>query len=242
MSSYDGATSLKENIQANSSTSGPYNRSYGSGTTLKENVQDDSSLTGPYYRSYAGGNIFREPTATNNTEEHSIGLAGSTVAVVVKDVSEQPLAGQTPTWLVYKNAITGADQAAPSVSDLGLGNYKFTLTGTAPVGLLDLGDGAIPRYRSYSAFSSVWSFPAFTQQGVPLPGLTPTWHSLKRVSNGTNYTPQPSISALGGGLYKTTFLSERLTGVIDLGETASPRFVDYDTHRPVILIPLSGEI
>lgn len=166
---------------------------------------------------------------------------GAVVTFIAKDSTGAPLPGAPTTWAVYKNAVTGVDQAVPSITDLGLGNYKFTLTGTEPAGILDLGSSAQPRYLTFVSVASIWVFAAFSLLGQPLAGLSPTWVSLKRASDGINYTPQPSINQIGGGLYKTDFLSERLTGVIDLGATASPRYIAYDTNRPTILVPLASE-
>lgn len=71
----------------------------------------------------------------------------------------------------------------------------------------------------------------FSNAGVPATGLTPTWNSLKKVSDGTNYTPQPAIYEVGGGWYKTSLTpSEDLTGVIDGGAALgnSDRYVSVD--------------
>jgi hypothetical protein len=62
----------------------------------------------------------------------------------------------------------------------------------------------------------------FSSLGVPSTGLTPTWNSLKNVSDGTDYTPQPTISAIGGGWYKFTLdldSFDHVVGVIDGGGT-----------------------
>lgn len=163
---------------------------------------------------------------------------GRVITVKGWDQNGVPNAALVPTWVVYANAITNTALSPPGVTNLGGGNYKFTATGANPAGILDLGSTALPRYFVYVSFSSVFVFAAFSLLKAPLPGLSPTWVTLKRVSDGTNYTPQPALSAIGGGLYKTSHISERLTGVIDLGETASPRYVSYDTDRPTILIPV----
>jgi hypothetical protein len=56
----------------------------------------------------------------------------------------------------------------------------------------------------------------FSNAGVPTEGLTLTWEYLKKVSDGTNYTPQPTFTEIGGGWYKYELApSEKLVGVID---------------------------
>lgn len=183
-----------------------------------------------------------EESLVSSESPKEVHRKGAVVTFIAKNSSGVPLPGIAPTWTVYKNAVTGVDLSIPSISELGLGHYKFTLTGTNPAGIIDLGSTAQPRYLTFVSVASVWVFAAFNSAGQPLSGLSPTWSSLKRASDGTDYTPQPPLSQIGGGLYKTTFLSERLTGVIDLGETAKPRFVDYDTSRPVILLPVPIEL
>ena len=42
----------------------------------------------------------------------------------------------------------------------------------------------------------------FSDEGIPATGLTPTWSSLKKVSDGSNFTPQPTFTEVGGGWYK----------------------------------------
>ncbi|MDO9533638.1 MAG: hypothetical protein Q7O12_16130 [Deltaproteobacteria bacterium] len=44
----------------------------------------------------------------------------------------------------------------------------------------------------------------FSTAGVPATGLTPTIGVYKKVSDGTDVTPAPTISELGGGFYKFT--------------------------------------
>lgn len=75
----------------------------------------------------------------------------------------------------------------------------------------------------------------FANAGVPVTGLTPTWNNLKKVSDGTNFIPQPSISPIGGGWYKFTrpTFTEDLIGVIDGGATLG----DIDRYVPIDLTP-----
>jgi hypothetical protein len=44
----------------------------------------------------------------------------------------------------------------------------------------------------------------FSTAGVPATGLTPTIGIYKKVSDGTDVTPAPTVSELGGGFYKFT--------------------------------------
>lgn len=153
------------------------------------------------------------------------------VAFMATDQFRAPLAGLTPTWVTYVNAVSGAPQAGPAFTDLTLGQYKFTPSGTTPAGLIDLGATAVPRYLVYYAFSAVVVWGAFDEDGLPLAGLTPTWTSLRLVSDGTAYA-QPAITALGNGLYKTNWISDHVSGAIDLGATSYPRYYHYDSESP----------
>lgn len=153
-----------------------------------------------------------------------------TIALLTFDSLGAPLAGLTPTWTTYVNAITGAPQTAPTISAVGLGHYKFDPTGASPAGIIDFGGLAAPRYAMYATNPlSVVVFAAYDEFGVPFPGLGPVWHSLKKVSDNSNYA-QPAISSLGSGLYKTNYIQEHVTGAIDLGALAYPRYVHYDTE------------
>lgn len=55
----------------------------------------------------------------------------------------------------------------------------------------------------------------------PITGLTPTWNSLLKVSDGTDFTPQPSITEIGGGKYKFTIPSTQVCGIVDGGVALS---------------------
>lgn len=216
MASYDGATSLKENIQANSSTTAPSQVSW-SGARAASSSGPVASQTGP---------------------EHRIGIAGATLTFVAKSSVGAPLLGLSPTWVTYKNAVTNGVQTAPTVTAVGGGNYKFVFSGTSPAGILDLGETASPRYIVFSALSEAWVFAVFSAIGAPLTGIVPVWDHLRYVVDGTNYTPQPGITELGAGLYKTVYLSTRVTGILNLGATAAPQYLKYDSDRPILLIPI----
>jgi hypothetical protein len=69
---------------------------------------------------------------------------------------------------------------------------------------------------------------------APITGLTPIWTSLVKVSDGTAYS-QPTISEVGGGIYKfTATLTEDVVGRIDggAGVATSDRYI-----FPVLLSP-----
>lgn len=162
------------------------------------------------------------------------------IAVMAKTAAGAPLAGLTPTWTKYVNAATGGALSQPSFTALGNGHYKFSPTGANAAGIIDLGSAAAPRYLHYFLFSVHWTFVAYDDLGVPLAGLVPTWASLRKVSDGTNYTPQPSFTELGSGLYKTSLVGEHVSGAIDLGASAYPRYIHYDSERPYLIIPIEN--
>lgn len=143
-----------------------------------------------------------------------------------RDLAGNPLTGLTPTWLVYKDGDTGANLAPIAFNEIGTtGVYEVIPTATA-VGLIDLGVTALNRYVVLSRNDTVFAFAVFDDlTGAPLAGLAPAWESLKVVPGETNYLPQPSITALGGGLYKAVFpTAAHRAGVITLdpGGLASP--------------------
>lgn len=74
----------------------------------------------------------------------------------------------------------------------------------------------------------------FAGAGVSKTALTPLWSSLKKTSDGTDYTPQPAISEIGGGFYKFDISpAEDLVGVIDGGASLA----DIDRYVSVDLSP-----
>ena len=42
----------------------------------------------------------------------------------------------------------------------------------------------------------------FSNTGAPATGLTPAIEVYKKVSDGTDVTPAPTVSEIGGGFYK----------------------------------------
>lgn len=157
----------------------------------------------------------------------------TTIAILARDSVGVALAGLTPTWVNYFNAATGAAATQPAISAVGGGSYKFTIedlaTNPAPMGIIDLGGASVPRYQVFALDSAYVGFAAWDQDGAPLAGLVPTWNHLKRVSDNADVA-QPAITALGGGLYKTTRVADHSTGAIDLGATAYPRTFHYDNE------------
>lgn len=72
----------------------------------------------------------------------------------------------------------------------------------------------------------------FADNGVAKTGLTPTFSSFKKVSDGSNVTP-PAISEVGGGWYKTADYTapEDIVGVVDGGAALTAdadRYVPFD--------------
>lgn len=155
--------------------------------------------------------------------------AGAVITVPAQDYAGQPITGLTPTFSVYLNSVSGASQSAPAISEVSGGHYKFTPSGTAPCGIVNLGSGATPRYHVYSYVGEFYVFAAYDDEGQPLAGLVPVWLNLKKVSDGTD-AAQPAITELSGGLYKTTLLREHVAGLIDLGDSAYPRYLPYDSE------------
>lgn len=69
----------------------------------------------------------------------------------------------------------------------------------------------------------------FSDNGTPKTGLTLTWEALKKVSDGSDFTPLPTFTEIAEGWYKFDINpTEALVGVIDGSATlgnASDRFV-----------------
>lgn len=73
--------------------------------------------------------------------------------------------------------------------------------------------------------------------GTRKTSLTPTWVHLKRLSDGTNVTPTPTISEIGQGQYKFTYDAEAsgdAVGQVDAGSgvtAPADRYVDVVLTR-----------
>ena len=90
----------------------------------------------------------------------------------------------------------------------------------------------------------------FKSYGSPATGLSPTWEYLKKLDTGSDFTPQPVFSEVGGGWYRYDIaLANNLVGVIDGGvgvAVASERyhdvFLDKEQYsHEVMVIPVYAE-
>ena len=75
----------------------------------------------------------------------------------------------------------------------------------------------------------------FSNAGVPATGLTPTIGVYKKVSDGTDVTPAPTVSEIGGGFYKFTAspaeaLVVRLNGGGSLAEADKYKVMQITPH------------
>ena len=74
----------------------------------------------------------------------------------------------------------------------------------------------------------------FSNAGVPATGLTPTIGVYKKVSDGTDVTPAPTVSEIGGGFYKFTATpAETLVVRMNGGGTLS----DADKYKVMQVTP-----
>lgn len=70
--------------------------------------------------------------------------------------------------------------------------------------------------------------------GVPETGLTLTWASFLKVSDGADPGDSPSFTEVGGGWYKFTYIpTEDINGVVDGSGTLN----DNDRYIPISLSP-----
>ena len=87
--------------------------------------------------------------------------------------------------------------------------------------------------------------PAFDSAGAPLTGLSPTWSTFRNVADGTARTPEPTITALAGGLYGFAHglaADEAFAGVIDFGSTAFPRYVPVTCRYEDTIAATTGDV
>lgn len=91
--------------------------------------------------------------------------------------------------------------------------------------------------------------PAFNASGAPLTGLSPSWYCIFDAALEVAYTPAPAIGEIGtSGVYK--FAQPEgidITGIIDLGASATPRYMAYGADNYVTFVawdvtptPLAG--
>lgn len=72
----------------------------------------------------------------------------------------------------------------------------------------------------------------FSDNGAPATGLTPSFTTLKKVSDGSDVTPPASVDEVGGGWYKFDIEpTEKLIGIIDGGVALS---INAERYQPVI--------
>jgi hypothetical protein len=75
----------------------------------------------------------------------------------------------------------------------------------------------------------------FSSAGVPATGLSPTIGVYKKVSDGTDVTPAPTVAEVGGGFYKFTAtpaeaLVVRMNGGGSLGDTDKYKVMQITPH------------
>ncbi len=155
----------------------------------------------------------------------------------IYDSAGNPLPSESPTWLGAWEAATGAALAAnPTITQLSSGLYKFTRDNTDMAGMIDMGASATPRHVLVRAMAYP-VFAAFDLNFQPKTGLSPTWNTLVKVSDGSNYTPQMTFTELGQGVYRVNAQAdpdEHVAGEIDLGSGHYPRYLIYDSEAIAI--------
>ena len=75
----------------------------------------------------------------------------------------------------------------------------------------------------------------FSSAGVPATGLSPTIGVYKKVSDGTDVTPAPTVAEVGGGFYKFTAapaeaLVVRMNGGGSLGDADKYKVMQITPH------------
>jgi hypothetical protein len=176
-------------------------------------------------------------------------------------VGGAPTAGLEPEWHCVYDAITGDEQLVavgegvfepdgPTIVDVGGGLYAFerplVSSGLEEIdfcGILDLGATVDSSHRYLVARArTVEVFGAFDP--APVAGISPTWSTYKRVSDGADQS-QPSITELGKGLYRfdRPASGDQVAGVIDLGAARTPRYLGFDAQndRPEVTVVSPGE-
>jgi hypothetical protein len=79
----------------------------------------------------------------------------------------------------------------------------------------------------------------FSNAGVPASGLTPSIGVYKRVSDGTDVTPAPTVSEIGGGFYKFTATpAEPLVVRLNGGGSLS----DADKYKVMQITPHDADL
>ena len=79
----------------------------------------------------------------------------------------------------------------------------------------------------------------FSNAGAPATGLTPTIGVYKKVSDGTDVTPAPTVSEIGGGFYKFTATpAEALVVRMNGGGSLS----DADKYKVMQITPHDADL
>lgn len=154
-----------------------------------------------------------------------------TAVFTAYDLSGEPLPGLTPgTWITYLDAGTGEPVEPPEVIELGGGQYRID-SEDSHTGILDLGPTCLIRYvlvlpETHFVFT-VWDL-----NGAPMTGASPTWIRHVDPESG-DPVEEPDIEPLGDYLHVLPHSSSpRTVGLIDLGEGANPRILDFDSKPP----------
>ena len=72
----------------------------------------------------------------------------------------------------------------------------------------------------------------FSTVSMPASGLVLTWHSLKKVTDGSTYSPLPAFTEIDSGWYKYDYTDNvNLVGTIDGGSSLA----DSDRYKPISL-------
>jgi hypothetical protein len=186
-----------------------------------------------------------------------------TEGFAIYDASGAPLAGQTPAWEAQYDAATGASKslAGPAFRELGGGLYAFDRPLDYDlVGVVDMGEGANPRYglapartRESLALYRATSLtlpagegedPEVIPAGAPLTGASPVFTTLLRATSETAVAEPPMIQELGGGVYTFPRPSpdEHWVGIIDGGADASPRYHYFEVGRGLRPVAKPGNL
>lgn len=144
------------------------------------------------------------------------------------DLDGAPLAGLAPTWHVVYAVGVGAIPD-PTIADVGDGLYLIADDFTADAtGIIDLGATASPRYLHIGA-TDYHFFAAYGEDLAPLAGLVPVWVSYVDAAGVPIVAPE--IDEQGFGTYSIGLTgdppSDGESGIIDLGATASPRYLAW---------------
>lgn len=142
------------------------------------------------------------------------------------DDTGAPLTGLTPTFsALYRADTLQPITTLPTISEVGGGVYKYTSPVDAATGMISMGATASPEYQ-FLPSNTETTFAAFSAStGAPLTGLTPTFTSYRNGTTGAVISPSPDITEIGNGIYVVESMADGAVGQVDLGATATPRYV-----------------